>query len=86
MKLFLLRFRTLKLLLIEEKQWGIVPFIELLDRSRTPRDVALHIDSRFAHAWNLVLERDKKVLAGLSFHDKSSAGITELKLFLDKSK
>ena len=86
MKLFLLRFRTLKLLLIEEKQWGIVPFIELLDRSRTPRDVALQIDSRFAHAWNLLLERDKKVIVGLSFHDKSSAGITELKLFLDKSK
>ena len=43
MKLFLLRFRTLKLLLIEEKQWGIVPFIELLHRSRTPRDVALEM-------------------------------------------
>ena len=84
-RLFLLRFRTHKLLLIEEKQWGIVPFMELLDRSRAPINVALHIDSGIC-PWNLLFERDKKILGLLSFHDKSSTGITELKLFLDKSR
>ena len=75
--LFLLRFRTFKLLLVEDnKHWGIVPFMELLDKSRTPRAIELHIYSGIC-PWNLLLERDKKALLGLILHKNSSFGITE---------
>ena len=75
--LFLLRFRTFKLLLVEDnKHWGIVPFMELLDRSRTARAVALHIDSGIC-PWNLLLDRDKKALLEKILHEMSSSGRTE---------
>ena len=75
--LFLLRFRTFKLLLVEDnKHWGIVPFMELLDRSRTARAVALHIDSGIC-PWNLLFDRDKKASSELVLHNMSSSGITE---------
>ena len=72
MSLFLLRFKTFKVLLVEDnKHWGIVPFMELLDRSRTPRAAALHIDSGIC-PWNLLLERDKKALSESRLNKKSS--------------
>ena len=83
MRLFLLRLRTPRVLLSVEKHWGSVPLKELWDKSRTWRDLALHIDSGIC-PWNLLLARDKKVAEIMEL--PMLAGITELKLFLDKSK
>jgi hypothetical protein len=60
-----------------------VPLMELLDRSRTSRFVALHIDMGML-PYNLLLERNKNPVLG---RDRLKlAGMEEWKLLPDKSK
>ena len=61
----------------------MVPLKELLDRSRTRRYVPLHKDCGIS-PWNLLLERDKKIVELREI--PMLVGITELKLFFEKSR
>ncbi|KAE8124762.1 hypothetical protein FH972_019618 [Carpinus fangiana] len=83
LRLFVVRFSTPSVPVILIKHWGTVPLMELSNKSRASRYVALHIELGML-PYNLLLERKMNLMEGRD--QLMLARMEGSKLFPDNSK